>query len=55
MDRVKEVLTKEQIKVLGARLKSLIEADGIVMNFRGRDASIIERNLSIKLNLDKEL
>lgn len=55
LHRVKEVLTKEQIKVLGARLKSLIEADGIVMNSEVEIASIIERNLSIKLNLDKEL
>ena len=55
LHRIKEVLSKEQIEVLGARLKELIEADGIVMNSELDIANIIEKNLFIKLSLDKEL
>ena len=55
LHRIKEVFTKDQIKLLGPKLKDLIEADGIVMNAELEIADLIEKNLSIKLRIDKDL
>jgi len=55
LHRVKEALTEDQIKVLGPKLKDLIEADGIVMNSEIEIAELVENNLSIKLRIDKDL
>ena len=52
---VKEALTEDQIRLLGPKLKDLIEADGIVMTSELEIASLIEKNLSIKLKIDKDL
>ena len=53
--RIKEALTEDQIKLLGPKLKDLIEADGIVMNAELEISDLIEKNLSIKLRIDKDL
>ena len=53
--RIKEALTEDQIKLLGPKLKDLIEADGIVMNAELEISELIEKNLSIKLRIDKDL
>ena len=55
LHRVKETLTEDQIKLLGPKIKDLIEADGIVMNSELEIASLVEKNLSIKLGIDKDL
>ena len=55
LHRVKEALTEDQIKLLGPKLKDLVEADGIVMNSELAIAELIEKNLSIKLRIDKDL
>ena len=55
LHRVKEALTGDQIKLLGLKLKDLIEADGIVMNSELEIAGLIEKNLSIKLRINKDL
>ena len=53
--RIKEALTEDQIKLLGPKLKDLIEADGIVMNAELEISDLIEKGLSIKLRIDKDL
>ena len=53
--RIKEALTEDQIKLLGPKLKDLIEADGIVMNAELEISALIEENLSIELRIDKDL
>ena len=55
LHRVKKALTEDQIKLLGPKLKDLIEADGIVMTPELEIASIIEKNLSIKLKINKDI
>ena len=55
LHRVNETLTEDQIKLLGPKLKDLIEADGIVMNSEVEIAELVENNLSIKLRIDKDL
>ena len=55
LHRVKEALTEDQIKLLGPKLKDLVEADGIVMNSELEIANLIEDNLLIKLRIDKDL
>ena len=55
LHRVNETLTEDQIKLLGPKLKDLIEADGIVMNSEIEIAELVENNLSIKLRIDKDL
>ena len=53
--RIKEALSEDQIKVLGPKLKDLIEADGVVMNAELEISDLVEKNLSIKLRVDKDL
>ena len=55
LHRLNEALTRDQIKLLGPKLKDLIEADGIVMNAELEISDLIEKNLSIKLRIDKDL
>ena len=53
--RIKEALSEDQIKVLGPKLKDLIEADGVVMNAELEISDLVEENLSIELRIDKDL
>ena len=53
--RINAVLSEEQIKQLGPKIAEIIEADGIVMTSEMKIAMLIEKSLSIKINLDKEL
>ena len=55
LDRITEVLSTDQISKLGPMLKDLVEADGIVMTSELELSSLIERYLSIKINIDKNL
>ena len=55
LGRIKEILNAEQIKKLGPMLKDLIEADGIVMTSEIEMKNLIERHLSIKININKNL
>ena len=55
LHRLNETLTEDQIKLLGPKLKDLIEADGIVMNSEIEIAELVENNLSIKVKIDKDL
>ena len=53
--RIKEVLNTDQISGLEPILKSLVEADGIVMTSEAKIVDLVENYLSINLNINKYL
>ena len=55
LTRIKILLTKEQIDLLGPKLSELIEADGIVMTSEMEILNLIESELGINIDVDKNL
>ena len=55
IERIKEVLSVDQINKLQLVLKDLVEADGIVMTAEVEIVNLVEKYLSIKINVDKNL
>ena len=55
LSRIKEILNTDQINKLGPMLKDLVEADGIVMTSEIEIANLVERHLSIDININKNL
>ena len=55
LERIKEVLSTDQISGLEPILKDLVEADGIVMTSEVEIADLIENHLSINININKNL
>ena len=55
IERIKEVLNVDQINKLQLVLKDLVEADGIVMTAEVEIVDLVEKYLSIKISIDKNL
>ena len=55
INRIKILLSDDQIKVLGPKLSELIEADGIVMTAEMEIAKLVESQLDISITVDDEL
>ena len=55
LGRIKEVLNRDQISALEPILKDLVEADGIVMTSEVEIIDLVEKYLSINLNINKNL
>ena len=55
INRIKTLLSDDQIKVLGPKLSELIEADGIVMTAEMEIAKIVESQLEISITVDDDL
>ena len=55
LDRIKSLLTSDQITALSSKIANLIEADGIVMTSEIEIASMIEKELGITISLDENL
>lgn len=55
LGRIKEVLNSDQLNKLGPMLKDLVEADGIVMTSEIEIVSLVEKHLSINININKNL
>ena len=55
LDRIKTLLTNDQIKNLSSKVANLIEADGIIMTSEIEIASMIEKELGITISLDENL
>ena len=55
LNRIKTLLTNEQIKALGPKLSELIEADGIVMTSEMELAKLIEESLNISIVVDENI
>ena len=55
LNRIQEILSKDQVSKLGPIIKDLVEADGIVMTSEIEIVNLIERYLSIKVNINKNL
>ena len=55
LERIKEVLNKDQISGLEPILKDLVEADGIVMTSEIEIVDLVQNYLLINLNINKNL
>ena len=55
LNRVKTLLTDDQIKSLGPKLSELIEADGMVMTSEMEIAKLIEGSLNISIVVDENI
>ena len=55
MNRIKELLDEEQIRLLGDKIAKLVEADGMVMSGEIRIIQLIEEHLNIKIDFDSSL
>ena len=55
LDRIKSLLTSDQITALSSKIANLIEADGIIMTSEIEIASMIEKELGITISLDENL
>ena len=55
LDRIKSLLTSDQITALSSKISNLIEADGIIMTSEIEIASMIEKELGITISLDENL
>lgn len=55
LQRIKVLLSNEQIKSLEPKISDLIEADGIIMTSEMEIAKLIEQQLGIDITLDEEL
>mgnify|MGYP001273694472 FL=1 len=51
--RIKELLSNEQIQLLGPKISDLIEADGIIMTTETEIARIVQQTLEIKINIEE--
>ena len=55
LNRIKILLSAEQIQVLGPKITDLIEADGIVMTAEMEIAKLIEAQLGISISVNEDL
>ncbi len=55
LNRIKTLLTNEQLQELSPKLSELIEADGIVMTSEMEIAKLIEENLNISIVVDEKI
>jgi uncharacterized tellurite resistance protein B-like protein len=55
INRIKILLSDDQINVLGPKLSELIEADGIVMTAEMEIAKLVESQLDISITVDDAL
>jgi len=55
LNRIKTLLSPEQIKGLGPKIAELIEADGIVMTAEMEIAKLVETQLGISISVNDEL
>ena len=55
INRIKVLLSDEQINVLSPKLLELIEADGIVMTAEMEIAKLVESQLGISITVDDDL
>ena len=55
INRIKVLLSDEQINVLSPKLSELIEADGIVMTAEMEIAKLVESQLAISITVDDDL
>lgn len=55
LQRIKVLLSNEQIKSLEPKITDLIEADGIIMTSEMEIANLIEQQLGIDITLDEDL
>jgi uncharacterized tellurite resistance protein B-like protein len=55
LQRIKALLSQEQINVLVPKIKDLIEADGIVMTAEMDIAKLIESQLGVSISVDEDL
>ena len=55
INRIKVLLSDEQINVLSPKLSELIEADGIVMTAEMEIAKLVESQLGISISVDDDL
>ena len=54
LDRIKTLLSPEQINSIGPKIADLIEADGIVMTAEMEIAKLVEEKLDIKISVDED-
>jgi uncharacterized tellurite resistance protein B-like protein len=55
MKRIKDLLDTDKINLVGKKIADLVEADGMVMSGEIEIIKLIEENLNVKINYDKEL
>ncbi len=55
LNRIKTLLSNEQVQALGPKLSELIEADGIVMTSEMEIAKLIEERLNISIVVDENI
>ena len=55
LDRIKSLLTDNQITTLSSKVANLIEADGIIMTSEIEIAYMIEKELGITISFDQNL
>lgn len=55
LNRIKTLLSIEQIQILGPKIAELIEADGIVMTAEMEIAKLVESTLGISISVNEDL
>mgnify|MGYP001128740864 FL=1 len=55
LNRIKTLLSTEQIQILGPKIAELIEADGIVMTAEMEIAKLVESQLGISISVNENL
>ena len=55
LNRIKTLLSIEQIQILGPKIAELIEADGIVMTAEMGIAKLVESQLGISISVNEDL
>ena len=55
LNRIKTLLSTEQIQILGPKIAELIEADGIVMTAEMEIAKLVESQLGISISVNEDL
>ena len=55
LNRIKILLSTEQIQILGPKIAELIEADGIVMTAEMEIAKLVESQLGISISVNENL
>jgi uncharacterized tellurite resistance protein B-like protein len=55
LNRIKTLLSPEQLQILGPKIAELIEADGIVMTAEMEIAKLVESQLGISISVNEDL
>ena len=55
LNRIKTLLSTEQIQILGPKIAELIEADGIVLTAEMEIAKLVESQLGISISVNEDL